>query len=514
MSSSQPPGRGWSGRTAGAGLLAASLVVHSGCSLLSALKGVERNDAGGELVREDPVRAGLASPEEAAALRAPQDLTLVIKGEPCRGVLGNYDPDLELTKNLPNIACHLRFSEPVRPHSRVLHDRFDDRRYDPLIAAAMLVVCVGDRRCEGPVATGQMSYYAENTDAAAVDAALRRLAAPAAFKDVFRRRFAAASQLIRKRAADLDPRRRALYVEVPRQARARRAEHWERFAGLWARFDEIDAAARRALGGKDVPADLIDRVKTLRDDYVRACVQGGEALDTCYQGQLARPLTERIIQLAIATGQRLLGDAENATILDKADRSGASTDIWVAQYRAMEEERRKHAEWERASESGVDASTLKRMYGDPPPLPVDPGAAWHPIHSHVDYGPLLANLGGPAPERVEGVVQRVQHRGGTATIHFLDEVSRWDEHDCVDTHKLDRIENGRLIYQQRCRYKRTHTERRKIAPVQVDAASARGLGAGNHVLTLVGPDRQGTVVRAFVDDHHRDFAAIRGVAAG
>jgi hypothetical protein len=495
------------------GLLTGMLVLCSGCSLLSRLRGVAR-DSLGKTSSEDPVAARLVTEAEAQAITAARDLTLVVEDERCHTTTGSYITERDLAENLAEIACHYNLASGSHSAHVELHNRFDDRKYDHLLAATIMVVCVSGEGCKSPVAVGQMTYYAEHTDAAAVDTGLKALAGPESFKDVFQRRFAAALQLIRIRSAALDSRRRALYVEVPRQVRARRVQHWKKYPSLWARFDEIHLAAHAAMVARDVPAGLIDRAMALREEYVRSCVQDGEMLDACFQGPLARPLTEQIIEMAIATGQRILGDAENSIIRHKDDLSGAATEIWIQQYRAMEEERRKYDEWRRARESGIDPTTLARTYGDPPPLQVDAGAAWRPLRGVVDYGPLLANLSGPAPEPVEGVVARVQRRDRTAVIHFLDIVATWDDHDCVETNQIDRIEGGRIIYRQRCKYKRTHTDRRKIDPVTVDVRSARGLSAGNRVLTLVDPDRHGTVVYAFLDDRRQDRVTIRGVGAG
>ncbi len=252
-------------------------------------------------------------------------------------------------KRVKDLACGWQYyaEETQRESAYVqLHVAFDDTAPDPVDAALIVVGCGGmqpnERRSTGhndtmcmahvePMSVGQVAWYAAMIEPKAVAAELATLPIPEPIQAAFLAHLETATTLVLAEAAKLDPVRRALYLDVPARIHQEREERrasalYRQYLDLIAKLDAPDKAS----------ADVLAQARALRDTYVKECAKRPDFdVKTCLAGDVARPLSERIVKVALARRSFALALAENELLKQEPDLSSAASEIWVAQTAAM-----------------------------------------------------------------------------------------------------------------------------------------------------------------------------------
>jgi hypothetical protein len=366
------------------------------------------------------------------------------------------------------------------------HAAFDDRRFDHLRAASMVLDCARNRYCEPQIAA-MMAGYARRIDPKAVDTAFAAAGASAPLRQALLARLQWARQGIELRVSLIPPRLRELWVDVPERVWAERQEYYTRFATLYAELDPLLAEVERGSG--DLAATAA-KLRALRGRYLDACKAEG-CLFTPFVVETTRALLtvavrKRDVAVAFAEADLLDDDRMHAQLLSRA--------ILTALMPATERARTEWTRYDEAKRKGTDDVSLRAMFGDVPPVEVR-GSPWS-LWGKGQLPDLTAALAGTPVDRGGGNVRAVQLRGGVAIVTFADDVTTYEDADCRETSKIDGISSdGKLIYRQVCTNFRMKTERKKLAPIEVPPEDAASLRPGDLVLAFVS-DRRAAIVHA------------------
>ncbi|HTR52993.1 MAG TPA: hypothetical protein VMJ10_20000 [Kofleriaceae bacterium] len=373
--------------------------------------------------------------------------------------------------------------------------RLDDRKPDALLQSVIVLTCA--RFCDQQndmYSVGLAAELAETIDDAALTRAVGALAWPNEQKTFYVARVHDAAKLLADRAAALDPRVRAIAVELPRKLHAERARYYRDHAKQYAALDAIrptrDAAELHAL-------------EDVRVSYFTTC-----ASPDCRFDPLPIEATKRIVQVALATHDTVRTAAEGSLFSEHgALRNTYGPMLYRTVFvpaRALENQAK---DYEQARRDGADRDTLAARFGGGPPPEVYAGQVWRAD----DEAPnLLRGLDQEGLTSTGGIVAAIVPHGALSEIRFEDNVITYDQEDCVETDKVDRItSDGRIEYRQNCRVVGTHVERRPTSPVRVPAADARALRAKDNVAVIVGADRTGLVIS--VHDKRDALVQFRGI---
>ncbi len=218
------------------------------------------------------------------------------------------------------------------------HMAFDDRRFDSLQAALMVGECDVMGHCRAGtdrVALGLMSLYAGKIDEPALAKQVEALALPQDAKGYFLARTKEARARVAAEAASLDPRRKHLYIEVPRAAMTARAALFKKHAPLYKKLDALLARSAVVQAGGDGDAKLVDELVALRGELMARCT--GE---DCRFHPLFTEITREVVVLHVLGRNELAALAE-ANLLNEegADRNGFASSIYSAQVEALKKER-------------------------------------------------------------------------------------------------------------------------------------------------------------------------------
>jgi hypothetical protein len=263
------------------------------------------------------------------------------------------------------------------------HDRFDDRRYDHLAAAMMVLDCDVSGSCEAdkPVAVGIVHGYVRSTDAKKVEAALGELALSPQARAFALQRILAAGSKIAALADGLDRRSYDLYVGVPAKVRAARRAYFKKHADLYARLDAVVEHAEENRKKQRVTKAIYGALEQLRADYLKAC-----SGDDCRYHPFVTEVTRELALLHLA-GQDPIGVlAENALLQgDGANRQGYGPSIRRALRDALSAEQDAWNRYQRAKREGVDESAIIASFGGTPPVEANPYDVWQADESFPDF---------------------------------------------------------------------------------------------------------------------------------
>lgn len=411
------------------------------------------------------------------------------------------NPDTAVREQLEGLVCFGVLDRGPTADARayvVQHHRFDDRTFDPVVAALIVVGCAADGACAAgaePESLGQVLHYAQDATPALVRKAVLALGLDREVQDAFLKRHELDRQWVLDQAKLLGPRETAIYVAVPEQVRARFKAHWKTFAPFYKRYDKLAPKVDAALADVGAPTKTLEAltadVRRLRDDYVLKCAKGKTlSAQECLLGPLARPLTDRLVRLAIATRQAVPAAAENTLLKLGLDQGTAAAQILTAQAAAVEAESSLREQYDTAREEGVDQPTLDDAYGSPPPVTLPP-PAWEASRGGRGYRNALRNLA-PAVDLVEGTVRGVKGKGDTLEVAF------------EDSRAADECDEG----DDEC----AQAPGRRTDPVLLAAADARPLKPGNQVEVVVDRDtRKGLLVKAFRTRAGHEIVQVRSV---
>lgn len=292
------------------------------------------------------------------------------------------DLDTSLEQQILQLICvhELRQSEATVKQ----HLSFDDRRYDHLAAALMVVDCEVSRFCdveERPIAVGMMAWYIANTDMKQLAQALEPLALDARAKTAFLTRATQAARNVQRMVDGLDPRRRELYVKVPDGVRAARRSYFRKHADLYARLDAVVEHAEENRKKQRVTAAIYAALEQLRDEYLTAC---GKA--ECRFDPFFTEVTRELALLHLAGRDPVGVLAENELLRENdANRNGYGPAIYRAQVEAMKQEEDAYRRYQRARREGVDEAAIVASFGGTPPVDVSPSAAWYADAGFPDF---------------------------------------------------------------------------------------------------------------------------------
>jgi hypothetical protein len=257
---------------------------------------------------------------------------------------------------------------------------------------------------------------------------------------------------------------------------AREARHatplYQRYTELLPKLDDPDSA------GPDVLAEA----RALRDESVKDCLTRPDwTLDSCRQGDPARPLSERIVKLALAQKNVALAFAENA-LLKGPDESQPAAEFLGELHR--------HPLKRRLGQGCIISKVWKLPDAGPRPVRFNmeadilKSAKLDPLHDDSVY--------------VFGLVKSVGS-GPVATVTF-DQLIRIGtyEDNCHSTGEVKSVSmNGNVEFKQACD---THTSvgRQKTPPpIKLTEGEAEGLKAGMLLHAAVDPKtRVGYVIKA------------------
>jgi hypothetical protein len=264
------------------------------------------------------------------------------------------------------------------------HDAFDDRHYDHLAAAMMILDCDVSTACNlqrGQLAVGLMSWYVEHTDLDQVAKALEDVPLSAKARQFFLKRTEQAQQHIQTMAAQLDRRQQHLYIAVPNAVHAARASYFKAREDLYARLDAVvEHAEENRKKGRESAA-VYNALEGLRAEYLTDCGK-----EECRFDPFFVDATRELVLLHLAGRDPIGVLAENALLHeDDANRNGYGPSIQRALYTALEKERDDHIRYEQAKRQGVDESALRQSFGGSVPLDVEPSDVWQSKNTLPDY---------------------------------------------------------------------------------------------------------------------------------
>lgn len=365
-------------------------------------------------------------------------------------------------------------SAAKRPYVQA-HFAFEDRRPDPLQASLIVTGCVDHGTCEAKrsYVVGQMATYAELATPRAVEQAMAGLELPDGTKAAYLKHYADARAQVLELADAMPDKDVEVCRELPRTIRDRRADDYETFADHHDRFEALWPRLSGVMAGDSGDQALLDEAVALRDEHVAACAERStlEPL-LCWHATPARPLTEAIARMAARQGDAARARVELETLESGPDLFTTGNEISYAQTKQM----------------GRGGST--RAY-----------TAWDRMPT-IGHDEDLAKLAGSMDglEWVTAEIERVETTGDEATIHLQTRVSKRTDFICKDTSKIDRIDNGKVYYKQKCRKGKTHVTRTPFDPVTVPATDVPGLVEGQMVKVVVeSSSRRGHLLEVVAD---------------
>lgn len=472
--------------------------------------------------------AGMRSHPSAPARRAEDPLTANLeRSNFCESdTRGGYGADRQTAREkIQFVLCR-------HPHSdvyEVANERLLAGPYDHVDAAFLVISCVargvcrfehakstyehyctGDRCTFSPSKTADFAMYANRTTAEDVKRALASADVPPDAKAAFVARYDACRSHVLGAVAQLDPRRKAIYVDTIAAARKRRQEDDAIAAPFKTRATTLKREIDAALLDQRPSRALLDQALALRAQFIQACTKRKRSPVQCISGQVSRPLTKLIVQLAVALDDLPLAAAENATLLLARSHEDPAVDIHLAVGVAQGTEMAQWSAWSDAKAKGVDSDVIAQKFGNSPPLDLrdeDNGAGYEApgileFSSEIQAAAKRTNV--PLVE-VARTIKRVDRKGKLATISFADIVSKSEEEvGCRDTNKLDHITAaGDVIYQEDCSHAKwiVQVHRDHVEPIVVPSDEVAGLVPGTYVKAIVhDKTRKGHVVTVFASE--------------
>jgi hypothetical protein len=467
------------------------------------------------------------SHDSAPARKTADPLTLNFERDRRCDSDSSYAYNVESRKNAADkvryAICH---KSPHGDAYDVLNEKLLAGPYDHVEAAIAVIMCVGHGKCEfrgpravyessctsgectfSPSKTTEFAMYASRTSVDDVRRAVASVDLPADFKTAFVTRYEACRNHVLDAVAQLDPRRKAIYVDTIAAARKRRQEDDSIAAPFTTRVAALKREIDSALLDKRPSRAMLDKALALRAQFVQACTKRKRSPIQCVSGQVSRPLTKLVVQLAVALDDLALAGAENATLLLARSHEDPAVDIHVAVNVALGTEMSRWYAWSQAKDKGVDDSVLAQKFGNPPPLDLrneNNEAGYAPpgileFSSDIEAAAKRDNV--PLVE-VARTIRRVERKGKLASISFVDIVSKSEEQvGCRDTNKLDHITAaGDVIYQEDCSRAKwiVRVHRDHVEPIAIPIDESAALSPGTFVTAVVDDKtRKGHVVTAF-----------------
>lgn len=428
------------------------------------------------------------------------------------------DVDAPMDQTVRNLMCS---GHPRNQLYAKLYERMDVHNVDDFTIALMVVTCVGEGACESNegrevarsgttgrhfrlsyAVTSDLYPYALRLDREKVASVVARLNVPETLKSAFLRRVTASQQHMINLVKGWNPRFHQIYIVTAKETMARRAAEERALASYYNRFERIRNQLDVALLDRKTSKKLLRTARTLRDEYVAACVQQGRTVMYCVTGPVGRPLTSYLVRIAVALGDIPSAVAEHTLLNTGPNQVDVRFEIHEAVGRAMRKEVATYSRYQEGVAMGLDSSLLAKRFGDPPPVDLSEwgnGAGLTPSREWA-YEDQIREVRDQVGY-VRREVSQVRRKGKMAVISFRDVVKSYREQaHCKETNRVDEItRSGEVRYRVECYgpwVKRVDRDKEK--PVTVPAIEARHLRPGQLVmLTIDRATRHGAVVRAF-----------------
>jgi hypothetical protein len=382
------------------------------------------------------------------------------------------------------------------------HKTFDDRRPNRVVAALNVLDCAKTQGL-AKVAIGMCTYYAELFDEASLKAEVAQLKISDDMKSTFVWASLRSQSVVASFAKRFDPRRKHLYIDVPRAVIDKRRAYFDAHADLYKELDALEAQAKNARAAKQAPQEIVSGFVALRGKYLTQC---GNA--DCRFDPFVIEATQELVRLGVAANDQLLARAENYLLREPAaGRHLFAVETGTAVYEATSKESRDYDLYERAKAS-LDATTLAARFGDTPPIHIDPQSDFMASETLPDMTSVLGDGEGQWIT-AGGVVRSVSGSGKNnargeplALVTFRDDISTYSIESCYETGKIkgvsfDSSGSGHVDYESVCHSVGTQTDVKKVPPVLVPKAEAQGLKPGEVLVALVGKEsREGLVLQS------------------
>jgi hypothetical protein len=365
-----------------------------------------------------------------------------------------------------------------------VYDGFDDRKPDVLSAAITAVhTSNSPRRSDGqglresiPVAILWSRVFPPER----VQAELARVAVSDAAKAAFMTQYRAiASRLEPVLGAENLP----IHVELAVDVYQRRQKHYADFDALYTKYDRLVELARQA---GDVPAErdrVVKALEKLRAEFLARC---GRA--ECRALPLHGQITVELAKLHVLRRDVMAARAESSLVSRQGGWvAGLPQAIWIEQVKELRRLDEIAGKYRRARSSGMDERAATELAGG---KPVDVKAVVRPGTEIADYSKALE--GSRDLRQSSGEVASVQ--GGGAERKVLFKKKRHDNsipYDCRRTNRISHIgTDGTISYEEDCKWRDVTDYVETHKPIQLPAAEAAGLRAGDVITFVLDEKRQ------------------------
>jgi hypothetical protein len=392
-------------------------------------------------------------------------------------------------------------SEPGANTWVMQYERFDELAFDHWTAAMMLVQCLEAESClddAKPAAPridnpdmqkrmaasagaheiahtyeiAMMRWFAERVDPATVAAKLATLPLPPAAQKTYLALLAKAKERVLAVSGQLPPDVKHLFVDIPEEVHAARAQMFAKHAKVVAELAALGAqvSTERAAGKAGVSDATIDQLRQLRAAYYASC-------KACTHDAIFTGISRELFWSYVSRADGAAAMAE-AKLLDHPDPN-AAVEIAKQQRDAINHAIGRTSRVARAREQGIDADS---SHGSTTDLgdghyiyDVDP-------HNGIDWASLVPD--GGEIGQFDGKIASLERSGSTVLVRFADRVSSYSESTgCYETNRIDGIgDDGKLIYRQACSGSETHVEHAKVAPIKIPASEAVNLAGGDELV--------------------------------
>ncbi len=271
------------------------------------------------------------------------------------------------------------------------------------------------------------------------------------------------------------------------KAEARRAPWLAKLEPLVERHDEVAVS-----GKKD--ARLVGELLALQRAYLADCAKAGDTMEACLGDDVARPLTRKIVHLAVLAddggligGQGVLFQVPDRSKLEYAVRLAAklSADAMAAEYR----------DWHQATQDGASEASIRKRWPTPP-IAIDSQLRLggdEPSSDDDWKGVERSQVHDGIQVRIQ--IARVERRGDEAVLYARKNIETGEEGTgCYETNKASSIaEDGTINYRTECAGSVTVSHDETPKPITVPWIEAAQIRPMDVVLAALGEKRRGHV---------------------
>lgn len=415
------------------------------------------------------------------------------------GSKAGLDPDAPRSEQILQSVCSApsgtpQQRDPVEAKAAFtrLHNRFDDRKEDPVLAALMVVDCWKSSYCRvdvDPISTGMMQLYARRFDEASLKAALETISLPAEARTSFSTLALLSREELLAQGKKLTPAFSRVFVEIPEKVAIERQKAFERYEAIYKKLSPLLEALSAPDLRPEALAKLVEDVDELREAFLKKCADA-----RCRYEPLYVQASVALARAQLRAGERMDAYANVHYLLDaKAPppQMFASV-VSQGQYARLVDLTLQADEAKKLEQAGTPRSVIREKFPDAELVElVRPGMVWQ----MPDEGRALAMSFSDLQVWPDGgkIRSAAKVSGGKVRIAFADEVEKIEYANCRATNHVERYEyratfgaNGTVVpvYSQICDKPTVEIERKKIDPILLPEREAKHLQPGQQLFTL------------------------------